>query len=242
MAMEDSNTAQETTGRAIVSLPTVIIPQDYQQHKYGYPEFQVETAEGNITVIAYGHTFECKGSVGALTEHGLIQPDWLPGIPGNNSTRQTVVFEEGIPRLLKGRPRGPRNTAPHIVIMRLSRCTYCVSVPTTKEQEEFIHLLVERRKREMREQNRPVEKPISPEDSIHVCLSFIEVPLVMHEGNLAKAGYHYTQESMTRIDVAFRELSRALTDGVLVQDNPVLQRDGNVIHLNFQPVKLSTRA
>jgi hypothetical protein len=227
-----------TNGMAlIISLPTVSIPQNYQRNKSGSLIFQVETAEGSIQIEAWRFGFSCKGTAAALAAYGLLQTDWLPGIPGNNLTRQSVAFEEGVPRLLKSRG-GARYTVPHIVITRLSRCKYGVRVPTTKEQQEFIQSLDERHKHKTREEKPPSYSPQSPGEVRHDCLRLIDTAMSINDTRMTDAGFHYNKESMTRINRAFDELRSALAEGGIVQGKPDLQRDGNVIYLNAQPAKL----
>lgn len=82
---------------------------------YGYAE--LTTASG-IVVVTAGRcdSIWVRGTPEAIISLGIVEPDWLPGIPGRGATAQTVYFEESGPWLPYGknrrgrRPRGPRIT------------------------------------------------------------------------------------------------------------------------------------
>ena len=110
--MAEVDFTRETGGNARpFGMPTLTIPKDFQLGKYDF-QFWIETPEGRVLVRAY-RDFCCKGTAKALEAAGLIEASWLPGIPGNNATRQTVIFEEGVSRLRHGRSTAKVN-APHI--------------------------------------------------------------------------------------------------------------------------------
>ena len=64
--------------------------------------------------------------------------EWAPGLPGNNKTCQRVAFDEEHPRLILCGKGGQRLKIPHISIMKKSRITFEVVIPTTEEQDAWI--------------------------------------------------------------------------------------------------------
>lgn len=101
----------------------------------GSIEFSIPTTAGQITVHGWGRRFwVCRGTVAALAECGLLCAEWLPGLPGNNKTRQTVMFTADGPKLRLGKKGGAPLGDDRITIGRISSQTYEVEVPMTAEQ------------------------------------------------------------------------------------------------------------
>lgn len=105
--------------------------------------FDIQTWRGIVSVMGY-RKWECTGSVDALAAAGLLLPEWVPGLPGNNKTRQTVAFEDGVPRLVYGNRRGTAMPRPLIVIEKISRHKYCVMIDATKEQYDLLDAMGKR--------------------------------------------------------------------------------------------------
>lgn len=130
------------------SFPILPMPDEYVEGKYGGLTFKIETANGTINVESHGLIrWSCCGSLPALLEKGLLLEDWLPGKPGNNKSRQTVAFDDGVPRLVLGNRRGSKFTALHIVIIRVGK-KFEVLIPITEDQIN----LIERREQDKQEQ------------------------------------------------------------------------------------------
>ncbi len=222
--------------KMLVSLPTVDIPKDFQLDKHGYLVFQIATADGCVQVECWRGGFSCKGTAEALAACGLLQIDWLPGTPENNSVRQSVVFNEGQAILLRGRRRGVSNPGQCLIITRRSRVRYEVRVPTTKAQKEFIHEIEEHRERKAEgEKIADPYKPKSPGEFRHDWLHMVEISMSLNLGRAEKCGLCFNEESMARINRAYSELHRAIEGGGVIQSKSDLHRDGNVIYLGPHP-------
>lgn len=235
--MARSNITGETANNvALTSLPTVDIPENFKQNKQGYLIFQIATTDGDVQVEGWRWGFSCKGTSGALAACGLLQIDWIPGIPGNNSVRQTVAFIEGNAIPLRGRRNGVRNPAQSLIITRLSRVRYEVRVPTTKAQQDFIYGIQERHERKAKEEETAAAyKPISPGEFRNLCLRLVDNALGINQSEMEVFGFTYNKESTARINRAFSELRNAFAEGGIVQGMSGLRRDGNVIYLGYQP-------
>ena len=259
--MDKSNITEETLSSAlVVNLPQVTIPNNCQCDDQGYLTFQVETAEGNIKIRTYrGDRFLCQGPGVALAAYGLLQADWLPGIPGNNSLQQRVAFEVGGPRLIKGgRIGGKRIVSPCISIRRLSHSRYEVVVPGTEEQQARVQLLIEinkdeilkKKRRERLEQLNRNHAESMKRDFLYstvgymrrYCVEWIDAGKRITDRAMESSGFRYDDESNTRINWALNELISAFAEGEMVQSTPGLQRDGNVVYLNAKWAKLPTPA
>jgi len=90
-----NNTGEIISSVALVSLPTVEIPKDFQQDEHGCLSFQIATTEGDVQVLAWRWACSYKGTAGALAACDLLQTDWLPGISGNNKVSQCIAFDKG---------------------------------------------------------------------------------------------------------------------------------------------------
>lgn len=115
MAVTDITSDQDGTTRAAYTLrlvgpadlkmPTIDIPSDdeliFDEYRYGC--FDIETSAGPIHCKLTWWHIECTGSIQALSAYGLLRDEWMPGLPGNNKTRQAVLFTENGPALAIGR-------------------------------------------------------------------------------------------------------------------------------------------
>jgi hypothetical protein len=124
------------------SLPRISIPVDAIETADGKLSFSMATHGGIIEVSSAGYNdrsrWNCRGTASALEAGGLIRSDWCPGLPGNNKSRQTVLFKSEGPRLILGNRRSTHISAPHIVIARVSTNKFVVEVAATKEQYDPI--------------------------------------------------------------------------------------------------------
>lgn len=125
-------------------LPRISIPKDYAETD-GSITFKIKTHNGTIDVSSWGnYKWECRGTVSALEAGGFLRPDWLPGLPGNNKTRQTVLFEADGPRLLYGNRCGKKKVCPYLVIKRISTNKFAVEVETTGDQAGQLSIVMDR--------------------------------------------------------------------------------------------------
>lgn len=120
----------------LLETPRLTIPDvGSVETENGAVEFTIPTASGSIMVTSWGWRYwSCRGTADALADYGLLRGLWLPGLPGNGKTRQTVLFTPQGPQLRLGRRGGARLPDNRITIVRVSSQTYEVEVPMTAEQ------------------------------------------------------------------------------------------------------------
>lgn len=217
-----------------LGFPAIAIPEEYQTDEYGRSTFKLETARGGIQVVCSLKGLKCIGNSEALTAYGLLQADWLPGIPGNNKSRQTVIFGADGPRLVLGNRRGSKIDPSHIVIVRESAHRYAVIIPLAADQKKFLdEQRIENQKRMSRESLKLICKPAqSPGEMRYDCVHLFDTAMLLNDARLAEAGFHYEQDSKDRINKAYGELRRALAEGGIVQSAAGLRCEGNVVYLN----------
>ena len=142
--MADKDYRTETNHNVIggcFKLPRIQVPKVFEEDDWGAISFGIKTSKGVIKVTSSGcqrGIWKCRGDIPSLVAGGFIQPDWCPGLHGNNKTRQTVVFKNDIPWLIYGNHRGTALPHPSIVIFRISKNKFEVEVLATKEQREII--------------------------------------------------------------------------------------------------------
>lgn len=150
MADADSITTDSSVVSGCFRLPRIQIPNDIEEiseSARGDFYFEIRTHKGTIKATSYwGERWECLGTVDALEAAALLRPEWCPGLAGNNKTRQTVVFKDGMAWLIYGNRAGSNLKYPHIVIKRASANKFCVEVMVSKGQKEWLSPAVERRK------------------------------------------------------------------------------------------------
>lgn len=117
---------------------SIRIPLHAKNPRSGYPEFRIPTEHGPIDVeFGRGNSLFCRGTPEAIVAFGLIEPEWLPGIPGNNATAQAVYIDDSGALLLFGKNRrGKRPTSPRIIVRAWGfvRRTVDVQIPLSQEQ------------------------------------------------------------------------------------------------------------
>lgn len=133
MASAESSTVQPTPlGAQITTLPSIALPPGFQ---LGTPT-TVNRGEHSIEISTWSaDEIRVCGTIEALVLHRLIQPEWLPGAPGNNSTSQTVLFGDNGPTLFRGNPAGRKFQEPLIRIIRRDSRRYTVRFPPSDEQK-----------------------------------------------------------------------------------------------------------
>lgn len=104
--------------------------------------FKIPTTHGELDIEA-GRcgSIWCRGTPEAIIAFGLVDPDWLPGLPGRGATAQTVYFEESSPWLPCGQNRrGRRPKGPRITIRAWGHITRTVDVqaPLSDVQREAV--------------------------------------------------------------------------------------------------------
>lgn len=112
---------------------------------YGYAEL---TTESGIVSVSAGRcdSIWIRGTPEAIISLGIIEPDWLPGLPGRGATAQTVYFEESGPWLPYGSNRkGRRPRCPRITIRAWGHITRTVDVqaPLSDSQRQICEALEE---------------------------------------------------------------------------------------------------
>lgn len=239
--MDDSNSAVATAESvAPFGLPRITIPPDRQTDEFGRVRFQIETADGSVSVEAYLWSFYCRGSAKALQAAGIVRKEWLPGEPGNNAVKQTVTWGPDGPQLMLGRYWKIKRHERRVNITRVSRDKYQVTVPTTPEQKIYLNGIEEqqtkaRREAEQREARESVRKETEPQSAgafrarklklLDMWESIAEVAV------RTNGRYGYTSEAEGQIRAAAAELRRAIAEGAVIERQERV-RVGNVLYLN----------
>lgn len=146
-SMNDCSYTLRHTGQVFAEIPSIQIPTDEQIifNEHGWPSFVIETSSGPITCRPTCMHMECKGSAEALTAYGLLRQEWMPGNPGNNKTRQSVVFTESGPALAIGRFARNQYSAssPYLVVIRQGKLLV-IDLPMNPEQKEWYEAIEQR--------------------------------------------------------------------------------------------------
>ncbi len=128
-----------------------IIIRRHPHHDY-YGHAELATASGIVSVIACLQGWNRRGWIGlkgtpeSIIDLGIIEPDWLPGLPDRGATAQTVYFEESGPWLPCGKNRkGRRPMGPKIMIRAWGHITRTVDVqaPLSDAQRQACEALEE---------------------------------------------------------------------------------------------------
>ena len=121
--------------------PTFPPAEQVECNQDGLRRFSVQTPRGAIAIEEmYYRAWGLRGQPEALEAFGAIKSEWLPGLPGNGRSRQTVVFApDG--RIFLGSWKGGRPPLPHITIAKNYGRTFTVFMPFNSaelaESEEF---------------------------------------------------------------------------------------------------------
>lgn len=247
MAMNEITTSSEKSVDSVsasglnlnvIQVPTIEIPEDVAMNEKGYVVFSLSTKEGPINVQAFWHRLECRGTAAALISGGLCRPEWFPGLPGNNKSRQMVCFGSDGHWLRLGRHTGKKEPSPSITVARISARTFMVEVPATSEQSSRLESFFEQREklwadeRFQRQKNERLaaRQVMAPEVAHRFYCGVIESAISWIHKNMEGTTCVYTPASANRIDLALEGVRRAFVDGCVVQMAPKYRRDGNLIH------------
>jgi len=207
------------------TLPSVAIPETATPDEYGTMTFAIETHAGEVTVECWGcRLARCKGTVDALVLAGFMAAEWAPGLPGNNTTQQTVAFGAAGAQLILGSRKGIQTKEPHITIKRRSRRLLEIDVPFTEEQQARLKAA-----RDRNPNAKPARVPLPLDVAKGVYCNVVERAIAWIGENITDSDCGYTSDSMHRIHAAFEELRRAFADGRVVPLVPKYQRVGNIV-------------
>lgn len=138
----DPNTA---VNKYLQAAHSIEIPDESLTHESNIAIFWIETPHGPLCVQAgRGDSIFIRGTPEAIIGFGLIEPDWLPGLPGRNACRQTVYFLDGGPWLPVGKDRrGKRPRVPKVTVLAWGFLERTVEVQTkmSKAQQEKLDAL-----------------------------------------------------------------------------------------------------
>lgn len=161
MADADSITTDSNVISRRFGLPRISIPKDYAETDDSIT-FKIKTHNGTIEVSSCGRCkWKCRGTVSALEAGGFLRADWCPGLPGNNKTRQTVLFAADGPQLVYGNRCGKIMASPFIVINRASTNKFIVEVRASEDQTELLSQVFDKywqRRQENLQRAREIEK------------------------------------------------------------------------------------
>ncbi len=257
MQATDNSTHTETdkkhrlvpTGQPGFTIPRLQMPADLKPDSREWCGiFTIETPKGYVRVRAY-RKFECFGTAEALEAAGLLHPSWLPGLPGNNKSKQTILFTREGPCFVLGRPTAPFHENNEEVKNRfITICKtgkkFAVEIRPTEAQKERLNAFIDkldrkrneaREKEKNREYDREYEEarrktnsdPENLERYIQVCIKSVSD---YFDARL----YDYTPESTARISQAIAELRQAFDEAELLEA-PKYERIGdNVLGINFR--------
>jgi len=160
----------------INALPVVTIPHTLQRNRYEIPFFQIDTPHGPIEVqVGRCQELWCVGSPDAIIAHGLILPEWLPGIPGNNPTAQRVAFEAQGPRLIIGKQTGKRQKKQTRIVIQawgFIKRTAVVRIPMTPSQiDQMVKWEAHEEQQDEYRRSQPRAKP----EGLHTAGSVIQI-------------------------------------------------------------------
>lgn len=189
----------------------------------------IKTAAGTVKVYVSCQSFWCLGNAEALIAMGLIDQSWLPGMPGNNKSSTSVLFD-GDKRFMVV---GSCIQAPGTRDLRIQKRgkSFEVRVTMTEAQidEQQKHEEAERQaEQNAMSQYRP--EPMTPEHALHSLKCTVEGCLRTLKQFQKDSGCAFTDESLHRIHTAFEMLRNAYAGASMVRVVPRYQREGNVIH------------
>jgi hypothetical protein len=222
-----------------LNFPSIVVPCDAKIDEWGV-DFDLGVGPSKICFHwrRDKEIWQLDGSTSAMLTLGLLRPEWMPGLPGNNITSQIVVFNENGPSLIHGNLRGARKGKSWLQIYRNSRITTFVSYTPPLDQRQQLNIAVDevraRRQTEVKSTTASASyKSQSPGEFRHDWLKMVDMAWDLNQGRSRECGFSFNKESTERINRAFGEFRRAITEGG-VQAKPALHRDGNVIYLGAQ--------
>lgn len=241
------NTENAEPTSACWGMPRIEMPADATTNDSGYVAFELGTAEGPVHVQSYWKDWECRGTVAALVAGGLLRPEWCPGLPGNNKTRQQILFDSDGPRLLVGNTRGKKQTGARITVCRISARSFMVEVPATIEQQQRLEAFHERRAArhdaEMKKWRLVEYEKQREEDRINRWKSETEKGVRLElaglmssaknicASRLSDSRFRYADEVVAQVNQYIEAAKQALLAGKMLPASSQYQRDGNVVYL-----------
>lgn len=222
-------------------LPTISLPETFEFSHYGSLIFTIQTEAGAVSIEAHSRKLFAKGSVGALQQLKLVRPEWLPGQPGCGKVRQTIGFDANGPRLIF--PKGCRARIPSICVTRKSKATYEIAIPATEHQAIILKKATEEKKREQKkleeielekyEDERRAEKFKSPANFRSYMVGWADSSEGVLPYYFSKASeyYRFSDETIKRIEDGFREIRKAIAEGVVIPGRNARHAEENVIFI-----------
>lgn len=208
----------------------------------GFVVFVMNTAAGPVRVKAYWNEFECRGKAHALIAAGLTRAEWFPGLPGNQKSRQRVIFDSTGPRLYAGRGGAQKETPPYITVCRYSSSTFAVEVPATPEQCKRLEVFHKQRADRDRTKVESVQKE-DHEKQLHEYLlnrkseevrrsarSNLELFAFALSIGAKGPGVRYADDVMAEVNTHLDAIGRALLGGRILPAASHYQREGNVVY------------
>jgi hypothetical protein len=249
MAVEKTITQSAEIVALPVGMPRVEMPLDAApSDDFRYIVFVLDTPAGPVHVKAYWWEFECRGEAPALIAAGLTRAEWLPGLPGNQKTRQQVLFDSTGPRLHVGRGLGKKQTQPHITVCRCSSRTFVVEVPATPDQCRRLEAFHEQRqaravarmeKEELdrakafldghKRDKQDLRLNQKPDELRGAATYALEVFEMLLSGVTAKVGVHYADDVVKEVELHLNAIRQALSCGKILPAASQYQREGNVV-------------
>lgn len=225
-------------------MPRIEMPADVTMDDRGYIVFKLGTAEGPVHVRAYWKIWECRGTVAALVAGGLLLPEWCPGLPGNNKTRQQVLFNSDGPRLPLGNTRGKKQQGARITVCRTSARSFMVEVPATLSQQKRLEEFQEKRRAKLAAEMEKKRLACKPDANKEVCDRENTEDRARRTAGLADAmlnqlrglthvehnGLRLSAESQHRILQHLAELRRAFAEARVVATAPKCAQIENIIY------------
>lgn len=239
---EEQHTAKleyKPAGPASMNMPTVEMPSDEEltiNRREGIL-WAIQTPAGLIECCGWPWQIGCTGTIEALAAKGLLIPEWVPGIPGNNKMRQSVVFDRDGPRLLIGNRKSSKIPGKTITVIRPSKHHYEVSLPTTDAQGKRIDALINAARAKTERQIAHEQSPL-PADDQSPSVELVHATLVAGANRALDAvrrhldpfcGGKLSKDSEARVLRLLDELRRAFAEARMVPVVPEYQQDGNVV-------------
>ena len=227
------------SAKTIAEIPEIVIPDDCRRDPFRSTwRFNLTTPHGSIEVeVGRCGSLFCRGTPEAIVAYGLARPEWMPGLYGNNLTQQAVVFESDGPRLIHGKPRGKRSTAPRIIIRAWGaiRRTIDVQVPISKRQQEQIEAMNGQIKQQQEQKCEStgvsdLSDPITIQRAVVIHANDLIDRVRKQTDVVEKFSLKYTAESEARILRVIGELRIAFAEANMVHLVPKYRAKGNVIH------------
>jgi hypothetical protein len=246
MAKNEPNTVAIDSIAVPFGLPRLDVPDELILNERGYAVFRLNTDQGAVNVQGYWREWECRGTVSALIAGGLLRPEWCPGLPGNNKTRQPVFFDADGPRLHVGQRGGPRYDGAHIIVTKCSKNTFVVAIPMRDEHSERIESLRNQRcAREEVEQQRELQEAKdkerlarrnseTPADVKADLVSYLSAFQGLLSSRLRDSRFRNAGDVANEVNQHIEAMKQAILARVFIPAGSSYQRHGNVVYLPDQ--------